>query len=226
MNIAFHDGLVPKGLAVDLCVVVQILTKGRTLQGDTSENTVVARPGENLSVHACVGLSGCRPADRTCRNIAFAAEGELSTQQPFASPAIHYQHDYVGILHADLESETAALYSDGAGSGPPIWLPAGYESLPVLCTESERAALEARHDHDARGLGEQVTRNAFIRRRHHLREDNGRTVQTLWRPLSAGKKRKAQQAGNQVFLQVSLPPPFRLLAVHWLDSTVPRRVTD
>jgi hypothetical protein len=107
---ASQDFFVGQGLTVKLGVLVQILTEGSTLQGQTGEDTMRSRPRQDFCRHQNVGIRARVASDRPGSGSGFSAKREFIRQQFFHAALVEHQHNDIGGGPAELQAKATLAF--------------------------------------------------------------------------------------------------------------------
>src|ERR1700761_583343 len=192
--------------------IVVVVVEDRAVKGDTGEEALRARIGEELGVELPVSAGLGVTADGTCRRRSISANLELVLQHVLKALLVHRDQNQVGSLSADLPAEAAAGELDENRSAPAARCAAGSNALAVLCADNEGALLVARDDDDAGGAGKDRGRNALVGSRHDLLNHVGSTAKPLIQLVhvrSTGRDHARQHRKSaqhtQKFLHLNVP---------------------
>src|SRR5258708_5202037 len=92
---------------------------------------------------------------------------------------IHDQHYQIHGLSADLKTNAAARHHEECRSAPTFWRAATGQSTAVFRSHDEAALQHRRHNRDALGRSQYLSRDAFIVRTLNLIQTLGRGLSTI-----------------------------------------------
>lgn len=94
--------------AIQFAIFTAVFFHYRSIQRNTRERAMSARPREDLSMERGIGCGISCPADRASGGRCIRADRKFIARQVFHSMVGHHQHDDVGGLGSNLEAEAAA----------------------------------------------------------------------------------------------------------------------
>src|SRR6266852_3366677 len=191
-------------LPVELFVGTAVGAQRGAFQGDTSEQPLGSRIGQNLSVHYHVSSRLSSSSFRTRGRGCVRSQLHFAGQQRLGSFGIHHQQHEIRRLAAQLEPDVDAFQSVQSGGSPEPSVvsaaAADHDSAAIASPDSEGSLLDRGQNNHTFRLVEQILGNV-IRDVEDLFQDHSRLIDATLFPFVVGGERGDQQGTGKKHYQ-------------------------